>query len=220
MSRPPVQYSCGFTLIEVLVTLVILMFGLLGIAGLMAKGQKASFEAYQRQQALALASDMVERLMANPTQATVYEDAATFSSPIDADSPLYDDLISNTTTNCTSEVCDSTQLANYDLAAWAGLIKGATEKTVSGGNSVGGIVGARGCIEEISNTASTCPATGRDATPFYRLIRVSVAWQGQEDLGNNLAYPTRCGEGDYGTVGQRRVVTEDVNLQILCTAAP
>ena len=40
----------GFTLIEVLVTLVILMFGLLGIAGLMAKGQRASFEAFQRQQ--------------------------------------------------------------------------------------------------------------------------------------------------------------------------
>ena len=53
--------SRGFTLIEVLVTLVILMFGLLGIAGLMAKGQRASFEAYQRQAALAIANDMAER---------------------------------------------------------------------------------------------------------------------------------------------------------------
>ena len=44
--------TAGFTMIEVLVTLVIMMIGLLGIAGLMAQGQRASFEAYQRQQAL------------------------------------------------------------------------------------------------------------------------------------------------------------------------
>ena len=44
----------GFTMIEVLVTLVILLFGLLGIAGLMAKGQRAAYEALQRQQALAM----------------------------------------------------------------------------------------------------------------------------------------------------------------------
>ena len=51
----------GFTMSEVLVTMVILMIGLLGIAGLMAQGQRSSFEAYQRQQALALAGDMAER---------------------------------------------------------------------------------------------------------------------------------------------------------------
>ena len=66
----------GFTLIEVLVTLVILTFGLLGIAGLMAKGQRASFEAFQRQQAISLASDMSERVRANRSQAAVYTAAA------------------------------------------------------------------------------------------------------------------------------------------------
>ena len=66
------QLSRGFTLIEVLVTLVILTFGLLGIAGLMAKGQRASFEAYQRQAALAIANDMAERMRSNRSQAPVY----------------------------------------------------------------------------------------------------------------------------------------------------
>jgi len=50
------RLASGFTLIEVLVTLVVLMFGLLGTAGLMVRGQRASYEAYQRQQALAIAS--------------------------------------------------------------------------------------------------------------------------------------------------------------------
>ena len=34
-------------MIEVLVTLVIMMIGLLGIAGLMAQGQRSSIEAWQ-----------------------------------------------------------------------------------------------------------------------------------------------------------------------------
>ena len=72
----------GFTLIEVLVTLVILMFGLLGIAGLMAKGQRVSFEAFQRQQALSLANDMAERQRANRSQATVYAAGAPVGTPL------------------------------------------------------------------------------------------------------------------------------------------
>ena len=38
----------GFSMIEVLVTMVILMLGLLGLAGLMIASQRAEVEAYQR----------------------------------------------------------------------------------------------------------------------------------------------------------------------------
>ena len=62
--------SRGFTLLEVLITLVVLVFGLLGLAGLMAKGQRASFEAFQRQQALSLAADIAERMRSNSALAT------------------------------------------------------------------------------------------------------------------------------------------------------
>jgi type IV pilus assembly protein PilV len=57
--------AVGFTLLEVLVALLILLIGLLGIAGLLIKGQRASYESYQRQQALALAQDMAEKIRAN-----------------------------------------------------------------------------------------------------------------------------------------------------------
>ena len=57
--------ASGFTLIEILVSLTLIAVGLLGLAQLIVKGQRASFEAYQRQQAIALANDMLEKIKAN-----------------------------------------------------------------------------------------------------------------------------------------------------------
>ena len=60
------QSQYGATMIEVLITIVILAFGLLGLVGLQAKVQLADFESYQRAQAVVLLSDMVDRINANP----------------------------------------------------------------------------------------------------------------------------------------------------------
>ena len=48
----------GFSLIEVLVTLVLLAIGLIGLAGLQAKTSLAEMESYQRAQALIIAQDL------------------------------------------------------------------------------------------------------------------------------------------------------------------
>ncbi|MCB1919948.1 MAG: type IV pilus modification protein PilV [Candidatus Competibacteraceae bacterium] len=58
----------GFTLIEVLVTVVVLAIGLLGLAGLQATALKYNSTAYQRSQAVILAYDIIERMRANQTQ--------------------------------------------------------------------------------------------------------------------------------------------------------
>ena len=54
----------GATMIEVLITIVILAFGLLGLVGLQAKVQLAEVESYQRAQAVVLLNDMADRLNA------------------------------------------------------------------------------------------------------------------------------------------------------------
>src|SRR5262245_32215177 len=111
----------GFTMIEVLVTLVILLFGLLGIAGLMAKGQKAAYEAYQRQQALALANDMVEHVRANAIEAPTYTAGAPIGTPLGTGGTLFDRLASGSLTpNCSATNCTSAELATYELARWEG----------------------------------------------------------------------------------------------------
>jgi type IV pilus assembly protein PilV len=55
----------GFTLLEVLVSIVILSIGLLGMAGLMAVSLKSSTVAYHRSQATVLADDIMDRMRSN-----------------------------------------------------------------------------------------------------------------------------------------------------------
>lgn len=63
--KPPIRRQFGFSLIEVLVTMLVLSFGLLGVAGLLVNGvsNAASSEAYSK--ANQLASDMADRIRAN-----------------------------------------------------------------------------------------------------------------------------------------------------------
>lgn len=59
----------GFSLIEVLVTMLILSFGLLGVAGLLVGGVSNAAASESLNKANQLASDMADRIRANPTVA-------------------------------------------------------------------------------------------------------------------------------------------------------
>lgn len=55
----------GFTLIEVLITVLILAIGLLGLAGLQTTALRSNHSAYLRSQATVLVYDIVDRMRAN-----------------------------------------------------------------------------------------------------------------------------------------------------------
>jgi type IV pilus assembly protein PilV len=57
--------SAGMTLIEVLVTLVIISVGLLGVAALQLTTVRNNYDAYVRSQAAVMASAMLDRMRAN-----------------------------------------------------------------------------------------------------------------------------------------------------------
>ncbi len=191
--------SRGFTLLEVLITLIILMFGLLGLAGLMAKGQRSLFEAHQRQQALAIATDIAERLRTNAANAAAYAAAAPLTTPLGAGARFAN--IGSSVPNCAGTTCTTAQLADYDTALWDGALAGVNKIQVGTGASIGGIVGARGCIVD---TGQVIAGTGMNA----RVYRIAVAWQGRDAT----AAPTNstCGTGQFGNENLRRVVTIDV----------
>ena len=124
----------GASMIEVLVTMVIIAFGLLGMAGLQSRMQVAEMEAYQRAQALVLLNDISNRISTN-RRAAVLDSYVTAS----AISP---------TTNCASTYA-GTSMAQQDLREWCLSLQGAAE--VQGGNKVGAVVGGRGCVQALGS---------------------------------------------------------------------
>jgi len=214
----------GFTMIEVLVTLVILMIGLLGIAGLIAQGQRSSFEAYQRQQALTLANDMAERIKANRPGVDSTSVTTTYAAAVPLGTPAgtgtrFTQLTTGGLTNCMTADCTTTAAVQYDAALWDGLLSGgASETDTATGNALGPLLRPRGCVEQID--ASACAACG--GTPGSRQVtyRVSVAWQGNTSTIAPAA--SACGVDQYrdlrGNVDNtyRRLVSVDVYTVIPC----
>jgi type IV pilus assembly protein PilV len=65
MKRSSLLSEAGFSMIEVLVTLVILAFGLLGLAGMQSIGLKNSQGSLSRSQATVLGYDIIDRMRSN-----------------------------------------------------------------------------------------------------------------------------------------------------------
>lgn len=120
-------------MIEVLVTLVVIAFGLLGMAGMQARLQVSEVEAYQRSQALLLLNDMANRIAVNRTAAVAGAYVTGSTSPVGAGM------------NCPTAT--GTQ-AQRDLMEWCEALQGAGE--VSGPSTkTGAMVGGRGCVESV-----------------------------------------------------------------------
>jgi type IV pilus assembly protein PilV len=180
----------GVSLVEVLVTLVILAFGLLGVAGLQAKMSLAEMESYQRSQALMALAEMTERMSANPAQATSYLIAGTIGT-------------GTPTANCYPTL-PTPPLSGpaRDLCEWNKSLQGASEQ--NSGVKVGGMVGAVGCITQ---KQASNPALGVCAAGIYQ---VSVAWQG---MNPTKAPALACGLGTFGAnEANRRVIAATVTV--------
>ena len=197
----------GFSLIEVLVTLVIVSMGLLGLAGLKARAHVAELEAYQRAQALVLMSDMVERVRLSRVNGSCFA-----ITTADVGSPFYG-TGSAAFANCAAGNSAQNTLAGQSMTEWDSLLKGSSE-TSAAGASVGAMIGARGCVSYNSATEIANVTTGV-AMSSTGVFTVSVAWQGMSDTVANTT--DMCGTGNYGGEGKRRVVTTSfriANLQL------
>lgn len=181
-----VAKQSGFSLVEILVTLVIVMIGLLGLAGVQMRAHQAELESYQRAQALVLVADMADRINANRKAPQCYAVAYALGTG------------NNTPAACDAWGVAATQaIAVADLTAWDGFLKGSSEQI--GGANVSALIGARGCI------------TRDAATETYR---VSVAWQGIARTVAPTAADAAatCGQNLYGDETLRREVSISVRI--------
>lgn len=100
--------SAGVTLVEILVAILILSFGLLGSAGLQMAGLRAALSANQRTTATLLAYDAADRMRANMAGVT----AGNYQNYTATENP-----------NCLLVAgCTPPQLAQHDMWEWGQAI--------------------------------------------------------------------------------------------------
>jgi type IV pilus assembly protein PilV len=180
---------------ELLVTILILAFGMLGLAGMQMKVHVAQMESYQRAQALVLLSDMMERINTNRTAAASYVTGTT--------TPLG----TGNTSQPTAAACAALAMgAARDQCEGHYALLGSAE--TSGTASVGAMIGARGCIERLQI---------RDPSPGVcrpGVYRVTVVWQG---LNPSAAPSLACASASsYGsTDALRRAIAANVTVGLM-----
>jgi type IV pilus assembly protein PilV len=186
----------GTSLVEVLVTLVITSYGVLGLTGLMSGMNIVETEGFQRSQALVLLTDMAERIgAANPQTAAA---AAAFTDPHTVGLAAPAGTSDSQPADCRTMAAGGA----HEICEWSNALKGTAER--QDGRNVGAMAGARGCIELLT---APDPTTGI-CTPAT--FRISIAWQG---LLDSAAPINACGSNLYGSKdSMRRVLAEQVTV--------
>ena len=107
------KHAQGFTLIEVLVSLLIFGVGILGVTALTTQSQKVTHQAYQSMLATWHLHDMMELIRANASEA---RGSNSYIRALDDDVPASPSCIS------TSNGCSPTLMAQYDLNQWLSTV--------------------------------------------------------------------------------------------------
>jgi len=158
----------GFTLIEVLVSLLLFTVGLLGYASLQLTVQRFHWEIHQRIYAVNLASYMANQVESNPIAQGCYNLG---SVEVGSGQEAMFQCVGLGT-------LATRDLAQADVNQWSALLRGEGQMVDKLNSS--GLTNARGCITfDASNNG----------------YLVTVVWQG---LTATVATLGRCGDGFYG----------------------
>lgn len=174
----------GFSLLELLVTVVVFSVGLLAVAGLQTVSKQANFEAIQRTSASQIAYGLLEDMRTNGDAVDIYIAAGELGNGSRGAEPA---------PNCLGAAeCNTAQKAAHDLWFWEQAIDGTLE--TSGGAGTGGLVLPALCI--------TGPVGGGAG-----IYQVSIAWRGSASINNAVNNPCGAASGNYGATNEfRRIV--------------
>lgn len=173
----------GFSLLEVLISLVVLSVGLLGIAGLQTSGMSFTYNANVEGTAAVLAQNMADRMRANSGGGTGGQSAtgatgsvgsggsSTAASPGGVVLGSYDNLTSQPASQgCYSTTCTAQQVAQMDAYQWYQMLAGSLP---SGSGSVQ-------CI-----TSTYCDNSQTAAQAMYM---ITICWD-----DGQITPPAGCG---------------------------
>lgn len=166
IGRAPLTRASGFSLIEILVTVVIMAVGMLAMAAVQVMSKRANLESAQRTAATTLAADILERMRINASQLDNY----TASLPVGSGVRAVPTKVCSTSGNN----CTAFELYEFDMYTWEQALMGASEINADG-NKVGGLVSPTACI------LTTVPLGTTDRSGEYL---IAIAWRGNTALSN------------------------------------
>ena len=107
MNSGSLRHQRGFSLLEVLVSVVIMSVGILGVVGMQILSLQQNRSSLFRSEALLLAGGMLDRMRANRGQE--YAESEFADGPPSA-------------SDCMANPCSAAAMANFDIAQWKCLI--------------------------------------------------------------------------------------------------
>lgn len=162
--KPRRLRQSGTSMVEVLVTLVIVSIGLLGLAQLQSKMQLSDMDAYQRAQALMLVKEMASNIATNRKVAATYVTA----SPLGAGM------------TCPS-LSTTPSRQERDRAQWCRFLQGVAER--AGTTDAGAMIGARGCVTALGSNSYLVTVAWRGLIPLAAPPSGVACGAGQYDDG-------------------------------------
>ena len=194
MPRPPAA-GCGqrgFALIEVMVTVLVITFGLISLAGLQLATKRGGNTSYQRTLALTVANEMMERINLNASQAAAYNTGL--------NTGLGRGSLGAVGKDCTqiAGACTPAELAAWDLWNWERRLDGAGIQDANA-NDASGLLEARGCVVFTPDGAGS-PNSGQ--------VRIIVSWRSLTDTTDAATTAAlTCGAVATGSdAGRQQVV--------------
>jgi type IV pilus assembly protein PilV len=174
----------GVSLIEILVTLVLISIAILGSASMQVVSKRANTHAMQRTTGAYLSYGLLERMRSNKDSLEYYLPTAMLGNGSLGSTPSMDCA-------AVGADCNTTELAVFDLWEWEQQLDGAAEQ--ANARSVGGMTEPTACI--------TGPTGGIGGT-----YEVAIAWRGLGEHVNPIIHD--CGEdsGKYGADNEFRHV--------------
>lgn len=148
----------GDTMLEILVTIIVIAIGVLGAAALQVTTLKNLSSSHSATVAALVAEDLSERMRANPS-AVLAENYVRDKAP-------------GGFTDCAANPCDAAQLADYDLGTWwnqltALLPSGKGEITRNAGTNTF-VITVRWDEDRSGSTGVTCPPKSANDLECYQ----------------------------------------------------
>ena len=203
----------GFTLVEIMVTMVVMSIGFLGLAGLQATALRSNSGANLRTQAVLYANDMAERIRANPAGVTTNQFLNVDSTanincgalPLTLCEEFFDEGLGVVTP---AQNCNANDMAAFDINTWfCGNIRDGLNANVRGNGLWANPLNPTASILPMASATITCtdsdPVGDVDPCSPNSVHTITVNWRTRKEQGvdfDALDGPGACiNAGDAAT---------------------